>query len=71
MVEISQQPGVQFQALTGEAEHLANKLSAMCLETDDIRKSVETRLVDLNSYLPLNSKEGMELFFQVRSNYNY
>ena len=63
MADISQRPGVQVEALTEEMENLARKLSAMCHETEDIRKSVEKRIVALNCYLPLNSKEGMEFFF--------
>ena len=65
MAEISKRPGVQFDALTEEAENLSRKLSAMCLDTEEIRNSVETRYVALNCYLPFNSKEGMELFFRV------
>ena len=57
--------GVPEAELTDKMDELSKKLSAMCNENAEYRDAVETRVVSLKKYLPLNSKEGMELLFRV------
>ena len=65
MAEITVRKGVQEEDLTKKMEGLKIKLSAMCKENEELRDSVESRIVSLKHYLPFNSKEGMEMFFRV------
>jgi hypothetical protein len=65
MSAIADRRGVQVEDLTKQMEYLTHKLSTMCHEHDEIRGLLETRVVCLKSYLPLNSKEGLELLFLV------
>ena len=65
MAEITVRKGVQEEELTRKMEGLKLKLSAMTHENQELRDSVEYRVVPLKQYLPLNSKEGMEMFFRV------
>jgi hypothetical protein len=46
-------------------EDLARTLSDMSIQNDGIRTSKETRKIHLDSYLPMESKRDLELFFRV------
>ena len=68
MAAISDRRGLHEEDLVKKMQALNFKLAAICKENEDIRDSVEIRVVSLKHYLPLNSKEGMEEFFQVSVN---
>ena len=65
MAEAERKEGINFEPLTKQMEILTSKLAAMTTENKSLREAVETRVVPLRQYIPLNSKEGMDLLFKV------
>ena len=65
MAALSLQEGVDTEPLTSMMEEITKKVGAMSTEIGGLRDALETRVVALSPYLPLNSKEGMALFFRV------
>ena len=65
MARLQDQTGVQVDGLTKQMEHLTSKMAVLCEDQYNLVDVMEEKVVSLKPFIPLNSREGMELLFKV------